>query len=1334
MTTQRNVYCFISDENKKFYRAKQQPNGTYSISSNAQPYPITYNPSNLLKCQVEFATNATYFSMARSINYPLDFIKDGAAILRSLFYLGKTIEQKCYLTIVEWNGVKNIYELSYYGRIDLSQKDDKPKAGIFTVPCIDDSAWGVLSQNDSVEYSIDCSATNPKAIKVLIDAVTLVNKYTYQTVQAPMVHFADGTGLGQYNTMPFIQVNQDGDSAGVLTSNQSYLPIAIASTPDAGGSFWIKDPQQPGYFFLTQYALPNFNITGNITFNWSSDDNFGGGAIMIMSNQKHYPATGTFAIANVIADFSKGLVKGKTYSFDFDFTLNLDPDERLFLIICLNSGNDNHFTITPITSNSFITTKTSTQPVICYGLRPLDYLKQLVSKATYNRFTIDSNYFTVNNKSIITSGDAIRGLPNAKIYGSFKDFFQTFNAIFFLALRVVNGDLFIEKATEVYKNSGTMIDLGDAIDVSLAPATDYYGNEIEVGSPKQDYRHPSGRLEFNSVNTFSLPILTVNKKLSYITKYRLGCYDVIFLILDYQGQSTQDNSGDKSVYLLDISDEEGYAIDDIETFENVTIDNSPLEPIIKTPFNNDVINNDKPVIRGIAPAGQTVNIYADNVLDGGTVADANGNWSYVLVNSLSSYEQGVHTGIHVIDAVYTDESAPKSSITVTIDTTVTTDTVISYPGLNDSLYNNLPLIKGVSQFGTVLDILLDGVSIGTVTADQSCKWELQSPLIPNGNHVITAGTATVPFIVDTNISFPLITYIGSQLDGFTVINNLPLIKGIAQPNTMVTLWLNYISYKPLGSVRSDANGNWSFQVVPVTYPDPISGIPQTLAPIINGANVISTSLINHTVPINSFGFKLNRPAFSSITGVTDNTVFNVNFSPKRMLLNQAPMLAAIGINQPNENIYFQTADKNGTLRTVLNGVVIAENADVPFSSLGSPLALLEYGSLKVKALKTFAQTLYDFSNGGIIKCNFKGTDLFFLPIGSMKIDNIASDSQDWKLLMSPLTTYQSLLNLYRNGLIINLNKNSMFHSDKNSLHFVTYGYTQPAEYNFKEIYDDWFSERNSAWIDNPMYIQKFQFSDPITDQVIVNGISGLTLNMFRCRDAVQIDSKNYVPVVPAPINAPNVVLEAKYDLSQYPEDQYFFILFVGTTMVAISERIQTKVKWDNTIQVVSSNSQNEVGFFYSTGAKTILRVEGLVKKWQPSINTIVVQEESGDTEILYAQNSRKRIIRFGTAYGLPDFLYLKIADALTNDNLVIEGVNYTLDADDKIEPSDEVDGHPLYYYNVNLTLSTNEKGKVFEVSGGGGGGTDINSVILVVDSPAVGLPAGSLINITLDNE
>lgn len=1416
------LYCFISDENGKFLRAVQQVNGDWLVTRSMSPYPILHNPSNIVDSPVEFGTNSKYFSLNRSISYPLEFIKDGAAILRELYYLGKGAKQKAYLTIIEWNGGSSSYDydLSYFGKIEFKEKKEDPKSGRFTVPTVDDSAWGVLSQNDTVQYSVDCSATNPKAIRVVFDGITLVSRYTFQTVQSSMVH--SGTVDNSY-TIPFVLVNTDGDSVGIITNNQTFN--------DASAIF------PAGWFFSSIYPLASTSIEGEIMFEWDCTGPYTPSRIDFTLRTSQTTSYSLFS------SFGVTLVKGKIYKSSFNFNLAaLDPVENLFLemrVLGQVADTAHPIVVTPIVTNISFITRTTPQTVVAYGLRPLDLLQELVFKATKGKYTINSNFLTINNNDIIFGGDSLRGLSNAKIYSSFADFFQTFGGVYFIALRNILGQLWLEEATTVYDPTNTIIDLGDCSDCELVPAVEYLANEIEAGSPKQDLRHPSGRLEFNTQNTFSTPITEESKKISYVTKYRTGCFDIQFLIVDYKGGSTVDNTGDKSVYMARITNQTITAIDDVETFENVTIDNALLEPLIKYPLNNDVITFDKPSLSGVAPALTSVNIYVDGTLDGGTVSDASGNWSYDIVTPLSEFIPSVQTGIHLIEASLTDLSAPVSSVTVTIDTSYGTVTNLIYPDNTDTLYNDLPLIKGVAQQGTSVAISLDGTLIGTVIADGSCRFFFKTVVpMSDGAHVLTANGDTSSFTVDSNVSHPLITYVCSELDGFAIVNNLPLIKGVAQPGTLVTLWLNYISYAPLGSVLADANGDWSFQVVPVNYIDVVTHLPVVLAPIQNGLNIISTSLTNYTVPINVLGYKLERPAFSVIEGVTDNTVFNTWYTPKRSILMHSPYLSSVLNRQTNEKIIFETGDKNSQFKTVLAGVTVDEDADIPISSLGNPMFLLEIAKIKTKSLNTFIKTLENFNSGGLVKTTYRGTEIFMLPIGNMKMKSVTHDIQEWSLLISPLTSYRSLLSLYKNGLTINLMKNSLYHSDYNTLHFVVYNKADNPLYNFKGRYDDWFCNRNGAWLLNPRYTQKLQRNEVFVDQIITSGLTSLFLNVYRCSNNTLVTSIPYLPVTPAVIPAPDIVVEAAVNLSGYPEGVYFFVLtsvayptlitipyqasttdnnfiftldgvptvgdtvtvnyyvngstipdivvstvlsgwtisdiiddvlaqvsadsnfiyagyetvggrigvrvettntlygFVSTTSLtatntdlAISERIETKDKWLGTIRIEATNAINLTGAYFSTGFKTILRVEGLVKKLQPDLSFIVAKDESGDSEMLYSNPAKKRTIRFGTAYGLPDYLYLKVASALGTDGLFIEGVGYTLQPDAKIEPADEVDGHPLYYYNVDMALRINETGLTLAVDDT----LPTQGAVLVIDATAFGLPAGSIINIQLDN-
>jgi hypothetical protein len=63
--------------------------------------------------------------------------------------------------------------------------------------------------------------------------------------------------------------------------------------------------------------------------------------------------------------------------------------------------------------------------------------------------------------------------------------------------------------------------------------------------------------------------------------------------------------------------------------------------------------------------------------------------------------------------------------------------------------------------------------------------------------------------------------------------------------------------------------------------------------------------------------------------------------------------------------------------------------------------------------------------------------------------------------------------------------------------------------------------------------------------------------------------------------------------------------------------------WDNTILLECSDSENKPDTFFSTGFKSILRVEGLVTNFTPEIVTWQNKDELGNNQLLHAIPSKK---------------------------------------------------------------------------------------------------------------
>ncbi len=1305
----KNIYLFIQDESGNFYTSRQNRNGDWIVESRREPMPISETPPEIETMKMEFRTNMKYMSCNRSISYPIKFVKDGAAILRHLYYNGRLTEERTFLTIVRWNGEKGYYELYYRARIDYHQKEDVPQTH-FSVSTINDDAFSLLIDNDTVEYAIDCSKNNPLAVPVLFDGINLKNIYTVQLVECELPWLqVFPTAIQFWNLVPpTFLANQDGDSFGITIVDTVYNRNLFNA---ASGTYPQFDFENNNNVIFKTSRPITISVYGTVNY--------------ICGRLHNFPILNVLFIkksnGEIINDTTVNLTTLQKASFDISFSATFDESDSMFMVFRTGSN------ITILPSNIYIENVSKPEPRVVYGLRPLDVLKQLASRATRNRFSADSNFLNQFNKRILFPGDAIRGLQQSSINTSFDEFFKAFNAMYFMALKTSDGKLFLEKAQTIYSGNGDILDLGEVTELRITPAIDMLFNKITVGSVDVDYRRSSGRLEFNTENTFTLPIRSVEKDMNIVSPYRLGCYGQTFLYMDYDENSTKDTDGDKSVWVAEITDNLAESVDRVENFVNVNFLSNGLQPYIRNINNFEVIRNRRPRISGVGNFNQSVNIYYNGILAGSTTANSVGFWTFDFPFDLEEYIPGVSTGEYLIQASYFGLGSPNDQRNILVSLTEVQPTVIISPTNLSFIYNNKPLLRGKAAVGTNLNVFINNVFYTATLPDGSCNFEVQLPVLPNGSNIIRVNSTQITINVNSFVEIPLIT---SFDRGFIEVNNLPRIEGVALPNTMVKVYIDYISDIELGSAMSDSNGNWGFDVVERFYNDSLTGQRVYIAPIKNGISVFSTSLEIKTASISTIGYELNRPDYTEITGVYDNTVFNTEMSPKRMLANHYPMIASVMLAAPFGSLNFQISKKNANFSTLLGTQRVIESSDVFTNELGEPLFIPEWVTMKTKVPKTFQRIIEEFNNGQLISFTYRGNRLYALPIGGMSVNGIMNDEQEFRLLLSPKTTYFDVLNLYKNGIKISIMKNTIYHSDLNSLHFVVYDFQKPEKYGTKTIYQDWFEERNDYWAANPKYIQKYQKTDIIKDQIITNGVSNIILNVHSCVDGSIYRQIDYTVANPAPIPPPDVVYEAEIDFSDFDEGEYFFVMKVNDTNICISERVEILEYHRNTILIESSNSINQTGVFYSTGFKTIIRVEGIIKKVQPDITTITAVDESGNSEMLYSLLKKTYQVRFGNGYGLPDYIYMKIASAVILDSLKIEGIDFCMMDGEKIEVSDDVNAHPLYYYSVKLLQKINEMGAVFKADEE----ASTDSIVLVVDPSAFGLSSGNLLNINIKNE
>ncbi|MBU8897756.1 OmpA family protein [Corallococcus sp. M34] len=188
-----------------------------------------------------------------------------------------------------------------------------------------------------------------------------------------------------------------------------------------------------------------------------------------------------------------------------------------------------------------------------------------------------------------------------------------------------------------------------------------------------------------------------------------------------------------------------------------TIDTTvPASPVITGPTDGQVIATQRPGFTGTAEPGTTVTVVVDGVTLGTALVDATGHWTFP-----SPVDVG--PGAHVVTATSTDSAGNTSPSTppthFTVDVVPPTAPTITSPADGSVVNSKRPDFTGTGEAGSVITVVVDGTTLGTVTVDPTGHWSFPCTVdLTPGAHVVdatahdeagnTSPTATSHFTVD----------------------------------------------------------------------------------------------------------------------------------------------------------------------------------------------------------------------------------------------------------------------------------------------------------------------------------------------------------------------------------------------------------------------------------------------------------------------------------------------------------------------------------------------------------------------------------------------------------
>ena len=233
-----------------------------------------------------------------------------------------------------------------------------------------------------------------------------------------------------------------------------------------------------------------------------------------------------------------------------------------------------------------------------------------------------------------------------------------------------------------------------------------------------------------------------------------------------------------------------------------------------------ITRENRPPLTGLAEAGSGITVYVDGVAVGTTTADAAGVWQLTPVSSLAD---GAHT-VQVVAANADGASAPSAALTLTIDTAAP-----SAPGVPAIAGGRpgLPLLSGSAEAGSTVIVHVDGVAVGSATADAGGAWTYQlTASLADGAHaaqvlaIDIAGnrgalSGSLAFDVDTrppgapSLALAAGADTGSSATDGVTRDAMPAVTGMAQAGSTVVVHIDGVA---IGSVTAGADGAWSYRL------------------------------------------------------------------------------------------------------------------------------------------------------------------------------------------------------------------------------------------------------------------------------------------------------------------------------------------------------------------------------------------------------------------------------------------------------------------------------------------------------------------------------------------
>lgn len=505
-----------------------QPNKfRYSLQVGTETYVLPNAPAGWIEeNEVKWSRSSKYFGMIRTFSVPLQFVLDGAWILRREFYTrGLRAEVKFYVDQLDpdtW-----LYKNKYVGDVDFSTFEDEENQVTVTVQ--EGGISARIKAYENVKYTIPLNV--PEAIDVELTPLKLVEKADF---------IIDSMSERQINFIPGTRITTNEAQSLILSSFNN--------------EFSVIDPILTNWYDRIFYkAAINTELSININFKGSVKGGTGNNIFYIAL---YKISSGVKSLITEV--YVKNINGSITESIDHNFsdTILLNEGESVVIlggVTPIGSGGD-------LTNAGFqidegemkLSYFTGSPSTFCKAIRGSYLFAQLLKKINGGaEVPYQSFLLSQWNDVVFTSGNAIRREDNPTLISSFSDFFTSINACFNAGFGIENNKAVLEAKSYWFKSLLKASDVGAIKSFKVELYEPYVYNSLKVGYPDQQFSTIiDNKDEVNSTAYWSLPIIRVQKELDLLSIYRADAYGIEDFRITPVGSNNNNNNND--VFMINI--------------------------------------------------------------------------------------------------------------------------------------------------------------------------------------------------------------------------------------------------------------------------------------------------------------------------------------------------------------------------------------------------------------------------------------------------------------------------------------------------------------------------------------------------------------------------------------------------------------------------------------------------------------------------------------------------------------------------------------------------------------------------------------------------------------